>query len=133
MAEHIFERHPFPAGGFLAIATIPIHLLLPQQASECLAAGILALIGGVYVGFAVVDGRMNRIVLEMAVAVLFAVLAMAALVFAPVWLVAGYIAHGFWDAAHHASLIDTRFPRWYIPACAVYDIVAGIALFVIWI
>lgn len=130
MAEHIFERHPVPAAGIFGIATIPIHLLLPQQASKYLAAGTLALIGGVYVGFAVVDGQISRIILEVVIAVLFA---MMALVFKPTWLVAGDIAHGLWDAAHHAPLIDTRSPRWYIPACAVYDIVTGLALFVIWI
>lgn len=132
MAQHILERHPIPAAGLLAIATIPFHLALPQQASELLAAGILALIGGIYIGFAVVDGRISRIALETFVAVLFAVFAMTLLALAPVWLAADYIAHGIWDAAHHSPLFDTHFPRWYIPACAVYDVIVGLALFLIW-
>lgn len=73
MTAPIFERHPIPAVGAHAIVTIPIHLILPQPASEYLAAGILALIGGVFLGFAVVDGRVGGIVLEGLMAIGFAV------------------------------------------------------------
>jgi len=133
MTKHIFETHPIPAAGLLGLATIPFHLLLSETASYFLAAGILSLIAGIYVGFAVIDGRMSRMLLEGAVALAFTVFAMFTLSTAPVWLVAGYFAHGVWDAIHHSPLFDTQFPRWYIPACAIYDLIVGAAIWIIWL
>ncbi len=132
MHHHIFARHPIPAGGLLALATVPIHAIVPLAWSQSLAAGILALIGGVYIGFAALDGRSGQLALEGVVGVGFAIFSMAALEIEPWWLPVGYVAHGLWDAAHHSRLFDVTMPRWYILACAVYDIVAGLGLLAVW-
>ena len=128
----ILENHPVPIAGILALITLPVHLLLPIAISHLLAAGVLALIGGVYIGFAAIDGRTSRIILETCVGLAFAVFAMVSLQIEPLWLAAGYVFHGLWDALHHSPWFDVKMPKWYIPLCAAYDIAAGIGLFIIW-
>lgn len=130
--DHVVARHPLPVAGILALVTLPIQAVLPMELSMQFAAGILALIAGIYIGFAVLDGRLSRLAIETFVALLFSIFAITALAINPVWLAAGYIAHGIWDALHHTPLFDVEFPRWYIPMCAAYDVLAGIGLLVIW-
>lgn len=52
------------SGGLLALLTMPLHLVLPLQVSELLAALVLAGIAAVYVGFAIVEGSTRAIVLQ---------------------------------------------------------------------
>lgn len=129
---HIFAKHPLPAAGILSFLTLPIHMALPHDWSVLLAAFILAMIGGVYIGFAVLDGRLSRLILETSVAAAFAVYAAIAFSVAPLWIAFGYILHGLWDTAHHSPLFDVKMARWWIPACAAYDIAAGVGLYLIW-
>jgi len=81
---------------------------------------LLCLIAGVYIGFAVADGRPRVIAVESVVAGVFVVLA-AAGVTATVWLlVAGYAGHGlkdFWQERRH-YVANTR---WWPPFCAAVD------------
>ena len=53
----VFAHHPAKLGPVLAVVSLPFHLMLSIGASHDLAALLLALIAGVYVGFAVQDGR----------------------------------------------------------------------------
>lgn len=115
---HVFAKHPFPAAGLLGLITLPLHALLPYDWSVILAAFILAMIAGVYIGFAALDGRLSRLALETAVALAFTLFAAIASQVAPLWLTLGYILHGLWDAAHHSPLFDVKMVRWWIPACA---------------
>lgn len=132
MSEHLLKNHPLPVAGLLAIFSLPLHLFLPEAVSHALAALILALIAGIYIGFAVVADRLGQIILQLGVALGFTVFAVLAWMINPVWLAAGYVAHGLWDAAHHYRLSDVEFPRWYFPLCAAYDIIAGTGLALIW-
>ena len=127
------EKHPLPIGGGLALVTVPLHAFIPFWWSHQLAALVLALIAGIYVGFAVLDGRTRIILVELMVAFAFIAFACAAMIYDPIWLPLGYVAHGLWDALHHSPLFDTKMPRWYIPLCAVYDIIAGAGIWLIWV
>ena len=131
MTASVVERHPLPIANLLALVSLPVHALLPIEWSQIFAAGVLALIGGVYVGFAAVDGRAAVITIETAVAVSFALGAMVALQLEPWWIAAGYILHGVWDWLHNTPAFGHAVPRWYIPLCAVYDVLAGIGLLLI--
>ena len=128
----VIDRHPVPIAGLLAIASIPIHAVLPFWWSHQIAALVLALIAGVYIGFSVVDGRLKTIIIEVMVAIGFVGFAAGSMIYNPLWLPLGYIAHGLWDILHHSPLFNLKMPRWYIPLCAAYDILAGIGLWVIW-
>lgn len=119
-------------GGWLALATLPLHALLPQRLSVVLAALMLAAIGAIYVGFALRDGRTRAMATEIIVAALFLGAAAIGLTVDPWVIPAAYFAHGLWDAAHHRH-VDTAMPRWYIPFCALYDWVFAAGLTLIWL
>lgn len=132
MSGHILERHPVPVAGVLALVSLPIHVFLPANISYAFAALLIALIAGIYVGFAVVADDLTQIAIQLVVAICFMLSAMIAWLFSPVWIAAVYVAHGLWDAVHHFEISPTRFPKWYIPLCALYDVLAGVGLAVIW-
>lgn len=119
------------AGAMLALASLPVHFALPPGASQQLAAVSLTLIAGIYVGFAVQDGRRRIVATEGAVALMFAACALLGL-WASAWVVpAAFALHGFWDLAHHRR-VTTAMPRWYVPFCAIYDWVFAGGLAVSW-
>ncbi len=83
----------------------------------------LAVIGAIYLGFALSDGRLPIVILELSVGTAFVVLALLGLWQAPVFVAVGLILHGFWDLAHRPRGITTKLPAWYPPFCAAYDFV----------
>jgi hypothetical protein len=90
----------------------------------------LALIAGVYIGFAVADGRPTVIAVEAAVATVFVVVA-AAGVTGPAWLlVAGLAGHGVKDLWQHRSHFVAN-TRWWPPFCLVVDWVVAAILVVL--
>ena len=127
----MLTRHPAKIGGGLALASLPIHALIPVSASHQLAAVLLALVAGIYVGFALQDGRAR--VLETEAGVAFGFLAAALIgLWVTAWVVpAAYGLHGLWDIAHHRR-VTTALPSWYIPFCAVFDWVFGAGLALWW-
>jgi len=128
----LLARHPIPLAGFLALVTLPLHFVLPPTLSVAFASTLLALIGGIYVGFALLDGRHGVIARECLVGLAFASFASVSATLAPHLLPLGYIAHGLWDAAHHHRGLDLAMPRGYVPLCALYDVLAGLGLWLIW-
>ena len=132
MTDHALRKHPVSVAGLLALISVPIHLFLPSDVSYAFAALLISLIAGIYVGFAVVADDISQIALQLAVALSFMSSALIAWLVSPVWIAAVYVAHGVWDAAHHFEISQTRFPKWYIPFCAFYDVIAGLGLFLIW-
>jgi hypothetical protein len=128
----LWARSAGTLGGGLALATLPLHAVLPHQMSVALAALMLAAIGAIYVGFALRDGRTRAIATEIIVAALFFVAATIGLTVEPWAIPVACFAHGLWDAAHHRH-VDTAMPRWYIPFCALYDWVFAAGLALIWL
>lgn len=89
----------------------------------------LAIIGAIYLGFALSDGRLSIMLLELSVGTGFVVLALLGLWLAPMFIAIGLILHGFWDLAHRPRGVTTKLPAWYPPFCAAYDFVfAGVFL-----
>lgn len=90
----------------------------------------LAIIGAIYLGFALSDGRLSIMLVELFVGTGFIVFALLGLWWAPAFLAVGLILHGLWDLVHRPGWVATRIPRWYPPFCAAYDFVfAGVFLF----
>jgi hypothetical protein len=92
----------------------------------------LVLIGAIYIGFAVADGRPKVILVESTVASVFVVIAAIAVTGSVWWIVVGLVGHGLKDLWQHR----TRFvgtTRWWPPFCAVVDFIAaaGVALAII--
>lgn len=126
------ERHAYLVGGSLGLAAILLFWLLPKPQSYQLAAVLLTLIAGVYSGFAFRDGRRIVVLIENTVALGFCLVAVAGLWVDPIFLPAGYFAHGFWDLAHHRRGISTEMPHWFVPFCVVFDWMVGAFLIIWW-
>jgi fucose 4-O-acetylase-like acetyltransferase len=80
----------------------------------------LVVIAGIYVGFAVADGRPRVVAVESGVAASFVIFAAAAVTLSPWLLVAAYIAHGCKDLWQHRTQFVTG-TRWWPPFCATVD------------
>lgn len=119
------------AGLFLAFA--PIHLMVAESVSVAIASVTLALIGGAYVGFGAASDSRIAFSLELAAAALYGLTALLGLLWHPMALPAGLAAHALWDLAHHNGLFGARVPRWYIPFCVVFDLLAAAFLFVLYL
>ncbi|WP_424972943.1 DUF6010 family protein [Dinoroseobacter sp. S76] len=105
--------------------TLPAHLFVEQDSSLVLAAITLALIGGAYIGFGAADGRRSVFWSELAVALVFGAAAVAGLLWHWAALSLGLTLHALWDLAHHNARRLAWVPRWYIPFCVVFDLMAA--------
>ena len=122
-------------GASLFGITAPAHLFLDFQTSIAVAAVLLALIGGTYIGFGAADGRRNVFWSELGVAGLFGVTAVMGLLWHWFALPVGLALHALWDLVHHNSRALAWVPGWYIPLCVVYDLLAAaflILLYGVW-
>ncbi len=128
----VVDKHPLPVAGVLALASLPIHALLPIEYSYALAAGIMSMIAGIYVGFAALDGRRSKLIIEGLVAVAFTTASIYAFLLNPPFIALIYISHGLWDVVHHSHGIDLKMPYWYVRFCVAYDVLAGAGLWIIW-
>jgi hypothetical protein len=114
------------------VLSLPLHFIIPAETSVLLASLTLALIAGVYLGFAFSDGRLPVMLTELFVALTFTAAALGGAMSWPVWIAVALGAHGLWDWAHHRERVPTRMPRWYVPFCAVFDWVYAAGLLGIW-
>jgi hypothetical protein len=114
-------------GGAVAGAvTLLVPSLLSSRAAFDFLAVWLGVTAGVYLGFALQDGRSSALGVEVVGLALFAALATVALARQAAWLLAaGYFGHGLWDLVHHRRGIDTAMPWWWVPGCLGYDLVLG--------
>lgn len=119
-------------GAVLSLASLPLHLLISHAQSVQLASIIIAVIGAIYVGFALQLGSLRQILIEIGVASLFFGAALIG-IWANPWVIpVAYVAHGLWDFVHHDHSKLTKVPHWYPPFCAVYDWVFAAGLTAIW-
>lgn len=130
----IFSSRPILTGVAVGAASLLPHLFMSTEASRGFAAILIALIAGIYFGFAVVNGSNREQLVELNVAGLFAIAALLGLLLWPLLLPLAYVAHACWDVAHHnrAQLSLVAIPQWYVPWCAVIDVIIGAGLVVLW-
>lgn len=129
-----FARRPIITGIAVGIGSLLPHAFLPPPASLGFAAVLIALIAGIYFGFAVVNGSPRDQLVEFNVSGVFAVSGLLGLLFWPVLLPLAYFGHAAWDLAHHnpARLPLVAIPQWYVPWCVVIDVIVGTGLLIIW-
>lgn len=133
-APSVFAQHPVGTGIAVGIGSLLPHLFLPPPASLGFAAVLIALIGGIYFGFAVVNGSPRDQFVEFNMAGVFAVAGLLGLLLWPILLPLAYFGHALWDFAHHNRfrLKLVAIPQWYVPWCVVIDVIVGAGLLVIW-
>ncbi len=129
-----FAARPIATGIAVGVATLAPHAFLPPQASLGFAAIVIALIAGIYFGFAVMNGSPRDQFVEFNVTGAFALAALLGLLIWPILLPLAYFAHALWDLAHHnrLRLPLVAIPRWYVPWCVVIDLIVGAGLIAIW-
>ena len=111
------------AGAVLGLVTDAVALALPRQQARQLSAAALAAAGGVYLGFAVADGRRSALLVQ--TGELLGFTAWAALAVqrdSPGLLGAGWLAHPIWDALHYRGRGPTRVRSWFPAFCIGYDV-----------
>jgi len=114
------------AGAFLAGGTVSLIRGLAQARAFGLLAIVLGGIATIYVGAALATGRTCQMLVEGLAACAFIVLATLGIWRSPLWLVIGYLGHGFWDLAHQQKRLPTRITTWWPPFCLIYDwVIAG--------
>ena len=129
----LFHRHwRAIAVGFAAAALGGLLTLGLDDSERAIFAGVaLAAIAGIYLGFAIADGRTSAIAIQLASVIAFAILAYVGIEQDSLILIgAGWVGHGFWDAIHHEHHGPTEVKTWYPPFCATADLVVGIPLIV---
>jgi hypothetical protein len=126
----------FGAGfSFLSLRTAAIPVASPERlVSELrlaqVAALLLTLSAGAYLGFAAVHEGRTGVGLDIALTAGFFVLAAYTLTCDPrqalTLLALGFAAHAVVDIAHRpGALPDGLAPRWYTVGCASYDVFIG--------
>jgi hypothetical protein len=130
----VFARRPLVTGTAIGVGSLAPHYFLSAQASLGFAAVLIGLIAGIYFGFAVMNGSVRDQLVEFNVAGLFAISGILGLLLWPVLLPLAYLGHALWDLAHHnrSRLALVAIPQWYVPWCAVIDVIIGAGLLVIW-
>lgn len=102
-----------------------VHLALPEAMDVQLAAVMLALIGGAYIGFAARAHDPRSFWIEISTACLFGVFALLGLTVHWSFIPLGLFLHALWDLLHHLRDFGAPVPQRYIPFCAVFDIAAA--------
>jgi hypothetical protein len=111
------------AGVVLRLATDAVTLSLPRRQARLLSGAGLVAAAGIYVGFAVADGRRSALLLQTGELVGFTALAVLAVQRdSPGLLGADWLAHATWDALHCRGRGPTRVRSWYPPFCMIYDV-----------
>ena len=127
----LFRRHwrAIAVGFALAAFGGLVTLGLDDSEQTAVAGAGLAAIAGVYLGFAVADGRTSAIAIQVVSLLAFVIVAYIGITEDSLALIgAGWIAHGVWDAIHHEHHGPTEVKTWYPPFCATADLVVGIPL-----
>lgn len=122
------------AAGFLwqsvrtaAVAPSSPERLIAELRLAQMAALLLTLSAGAYIGFAVVRETEPGVGLDIALAVGFLVVAAVTMLRDPrqalTIVAAAFVAHAVLDIAHRPGLLpEALAPRWYAVGCAVYDV-----------
>lgn len=118
--------------GLVGLAcTVVAITALEQRIVIALTAATVAMVYGVYFGFAVKSGEPKDLATEGGFILLGLATVVLGLEQSHYWLAVGLLLHGIWDLLHHPRhrIVGTAgVPGWYVPFCAVYDISAALAI-----
>lgn len=114
-------------------AAIPVsspERLVAELRLAQIAALLLTLSAGAYLGFAAVNDGRTGVGIDIALAVGFFVLAAYTLTLDPrqalTLLALGFAAHAIVGIAHRPGVLpEGMAPRWYTVGCASYDVIIG--------
>jgi len=112
-----------------AVATIPLLWIARRTSSRLLIHlyGTSLLIAAIiYIGFALVWGDANWLLLELLGVLLYGGFYWLALQHSLLWLAAGWLLHPLWDLALHLMGPGAHLvPDWYAVACVSFDVIVA--------
>jgi hypothetical protein len=112
-------------GLFLSLATAGLAVIVGLDRERAFYPTVLIVVASYYVLFAVVAASGRTLVIEIAVASGFLLLAIVGYKLS-LWLVAvALAAHGIFDIAHHLLIDNPGVPPWWPGFCMVFDVVLG--------
>ena len=112
-------------GIILALAVGVLATVVGFDRDRAFYPTVMIVIASYYVLFAVADGRVNVIAMEIAIMALFAGLAIAGFKRSLWLLVAALAAHGLFDWMFAPSIPNAGVPPWWPQFCLAYDVVAA--------
>lgn len=113
------------------VPTVALLAILDERIAVEVTAATVAMVYGVYAGFAIKSGQLKDLAFEGGFILVGLASVVLGLETGSHWLAVGLLLHGVWDLLHHPAhkIAGTAgVPAWYIPFCAVYDISAAIAI-----
>jgi hypothetical protein len=122
--ELISDRLAVVLAAVLAAASMAWLWFAPVPDRRTAEGVVLAIVAAIYIGFALAERHAGNLIIEVVFASVIFTVVFIGLQHSAYWLAAGLAAHGVWDLLHHHSrpVLGTReVPRWYPPACLVYD------------
>ncbi len=122
--ELISDRLAVVLASVLAAASMAWLWFAPVPDRRTAEGVVLAIVAAIYIGFALAERHAGNLIIEVMFASVIFTVVFIGLQHSAYWLAAGLAAHGVWDLLHHHSrpVLGTReVPRWYPPACLVYD------------
>ena len=112
----------------LGAISIALSLLFGVEKQREIWGFLLIVIGAIYIGFAISDGRMKEMIIEISIASVFIAIAIMGIWYSIYFLIGGYFLHGLWDLVHSPKGVKTDVQKWYPPFCLIYDSVIGLWL-----
>ena len=107
---------------------IALHFFAGSHQLEIFAL-FLALTSCVYGGAILTPAGAKYTFVELPFVVAVFISSVLGLLFSPLWLALGYVAHGAWDTMHHFQKVHTPVVKWFPPLCAAFDVLISILLF----
>ena len=114
-------------------ARIPVsspERLVAELRLAQIAALLLALVGGAYIGFAAGHEQQPGVGADIAIGIGFFLVAATTLIRDPrqalTILALAFAAHAVVDIAHQPGALPEVAPRWYLTGSAIYDVYIGI-------
>jgi len=115
----------------LFAAACMVGLYLPHFKAMDFFAILLMLLAGLMLGFALADGRPDKIFIELLVAAGFVVLTLLGM-WKWTWLIPmGFVFQASWCLVHHFSFTGARIRAWFSPLCALFSILLAIFIYIV--
>jgi hypothetical protein len=112
-------------GLFLSLAVAGFAIIIGLDRERAFYPTVLIVIASYYVLFAAVAASGRTLVIEIAVASGFLLLATIGYK-RSLWLVAiALVGHGVFDIVHHLLIENPGVPRWWPGFCLVFDVILG--------
>lgn len=112
-------------GASLALVFCTAAAVLGMDRERVFYPAVTMAVASYYLAFAVSDGRGDVMLLEVAIAAVFIVAAVAGFKRSPWIAVAALGGHGVMDAFHHHLVHNTGVPEAWPGFCAVFDVTAA--------